>query len=261
MALVWIVGAALVFCVAVRVISLLNTSSSLEYILVPLAISLFFGGVVWSLRAATIGGVFLGVLVCFLLLVAPSGQHSLSSPGRYSALASLIAVFVTSFVATRFGRSRKESTGLAESRRGRQASQIVANLGAAALFVGMGYYAACIAALSEAAADTASSEIGQALGGPVRLLTSWRKVPSGTDGGISLRGTLAGVTSAAIVVAVGSVLHLTWRVAAITFFSAVAGLLFDSLLGATAERKGWVGNDLVNFSSTVFAALLALTLT
>ena len=32
------------------------------------------------------------------------------------------------------------------------------------------------AALAEAAADTVSSEMGQALGGTPRLITSWRKV-------------------------------------------------------------------------------------
>jgi uncharacterized membrane protein len=38
---------------------------------------------------------------------------------------------------------------------------------------------------------------------------------------------------------------------------ACAGLFFDSLLGATVERRGWLGNDLVNFCSTLFAALVA----
>ncbi len=36
------------------------------------------------------------------------------------------------------------------------------------------------------------------------------------------------------------------------------GLFFDSLLGATVERKGWLGNDLVNFASTAFSAGVAL---
>jgi uncharacterized membrane protein len=35
------------------------------------------------------------------------------------------------------------------------------------------------------------------------------------------------------------------------------GLFFDSLLGATVERRGWIGNDLVNFVSTLVAALIA----
>jgi uncharacterized membrane protein len=38
----------------------------------------------------------------------------------------------------------------------------------------------------------------------------------------------------------------------------IGGLFFDSLLGATVERKGWIGNDLVNFTSTAFAAALSL---
>ena len=35
-------------------------------------------------------------------------------------------------------------------------------------------------------------------------------------------------------------------------------MLFDSVLGATLERKGLLGNDGVNFISTVFAADAAL---
>ncbi len=37
----------------------------------------------------------------------------------------------------------------------------------------------------------------------------------------------------------------------------ICGLFFDSVLGATVERRGWMGNDLVNFTSTLFAAILA----
>ena len=38
---------------------------------------------------------------------------------------------------------------------------------------------------------------------------------------------------------------------------AVGGLFVDSLLGATAERRGWLNNDAVNFLSTVAAAVIA----
>jgi uncharacterized membrane protein len=40
-------------------------------------------------------------------------------------------------------------------------------------------------------------------------------------------------------------------------FAGICGLFFDSFLGATVERRGWIGNDLVNFASTLFAAALA----
>jgi uncharacterized membrane protein len=52
----------------------------------------------------------------------------------------------------------------------------------------------------------------------------------------------------------------TLRPLLVVFGAGCAGLFFDSVLGATVERKGWLGNDLVNFSSTVFAAGLAYAL-
>ena len=69
-------------------------------------------------------------------------------------------------------QAKKESRRLAERRSGRRASQIVANLGVAALCGSVGWYAGCIAALAEAAADTVSSEIGQAIGGQAWLITT-----------------------------------------------------------------------------------------
>jgi uncharacterized protein (TIGR00297 family) len=116
-----------------------------------------------------------------------------------------------------------------------------------------------LAALAEAAADTVSSEIGQILGGQPRMITTLRRVEPGTDGGISLIGTLVGVAAAAIIAAIGA-----WALgggAALFWISAaggVFGLFFDSLLGATLERRGWLNNDAVNFLSTASAAAFAL---
>jgi uncharacterized membrane protein len=38
----------------------------------------------------------------------------------------------------------------------------------------------------------------------------------------------------------------------------IFGLLFDSVLGATLERRGWLNNDAVNFLSSASAAAFAL---
>jgi len=37
------------------------------------------------------------------------------------------------------------------------------------------------------------------------------------------------------------------------------GSFADSYLGALLERRGWIGNDAVNFLSTTIAALIAIS--
>ena len=127
-------------------------------------------------------------------------------------------------------------------------------------FADVGFYLAAIAALAEATADTLSSEIGQAIAGPAILITSLRRVPPGTDGAISLAGTLAGLFGAAAVVLSGlprPFSPVTPVLFAALFAAAIAGLFFDSLLGAALERRGWIGNDYVNFLSTAFSRPLS----
>lgn len=118
---------------------------------------------------------------------------------------------------------------------------------------------AMMAAMAEATADTLSSEIGQVLGGVPRLITTGGAVPAGTDGAVSLVGTLAGCMGAAMVVAVGAaVTPLSRSGALIAGGAGVVGLWIDSLLGAIPERRGWLNNDAVNALSTAAAAALAV---
>jgi uncharacterized protein (TIGR00297 family) len=93
------------------------------------------------------------------------------------------------------------------------------------------------------------------------MITTLRTVAPGTDGAISFAGTLAGLVAAGIVSAIGTLalrgdLAMFW----ISCAGAVFGLLFDSLLGATLERRGWLNNDAVNFLSSAGAAAFALAL-
>jgi uncharacterized protein (TIGR00297 family) len=91
------------------------------------------------------------------------------------------------------------------------------------------------------------------------MITTLREAAPGTDGAISLAGTLAGVCAAAIVSGAGA---YALSGGALMFWisgaGAVFGLFFDSLLGATLERRGWLNNDAVNFLSTASAAAVAL---
>lgn len=226
-----------------------------------------FGLLAWRLRAATAPAAAMGAAIC-LLLAQPSSipgpAVSILGPAasttdllRAPGLHALLALFILTFLATRFGRARKERHGLAERRTGRRAAQVLANLGIAALFAASGHLLGALAALAEATADTIASEIGQALAGPTWLLTTGRRVATGTDGGLSLTGTLAGGTAAFLIAAVAGLTLHQLALDAIIFTAGVFGLAFDSLLGATIERRGWIGNDLVNLLSTLAAALCA----
>jgi uncharacterized protein (TIGR00297 family) len=284
-ALVWFVGSLLALFSFVQLKSLLllapqlrlEPSGQLWIWLSPWIVSLTFALLVWAVRAATFGGILFGSTLCLSLTLGT--RHS----GLWhSGLAPLVALFVLTFAATKAGRHRKMLFGLAEDRRGRNAAQVLANLGVAGLiaiagfvslldnaapFTGYLLYSApftailVTAALAQATADTVSSELGQAFGGTPFLFTTLRPVPPGTDGAISLLGTAAGIAGAILVALTGMwAMHLTLPQTAIALTSAIAGLFFDSLLGATLERRGWLGNDLVNFLSTAFAALTALAL-
>jgi len=156
--------------------------------------------------------------------------------------------------------ARETLLGLAERRHGRRAAQVLANLGAAALFAASGHLLGALAAMAEATADTVSSEIGQVVAGPTWLLTTGRRVPAGTDGGLSLSGTLAGCAAAIAVAAVACLTLHQLAAGVILVVAGCFGLAFDSLLGATVERRGWIGNDLVNLLSTLASALCAIEL-
>lgn len=228
-------------------------------------ISVGFAALVYLLRAATLGAALTGGIFTAALY--------LLTPGWHTALWPLLALFLLTFAATRFGRRRKETLGTAEERRGRHASQVAANLGVAAVagipisamhvfspvtFNARAAMAAMIAAMAEATADTVSSELGQVLGGEPILITTLRRVPTGTDGGISLAGTLSGCLAAGVVVLIGAmVLPLSYVEALIALAAGIAGLFVDSVLGAIPERRGWLNNDAVNALSTLAAALLA----
>jgi len=245
-----------------------------------LGISAIFGLIVWKMRAATAGGALTGALITASLMFSTT-KYPYEYSWLHGGLMPLLTVFLLTWAATKIGRTKKERLGTAESRRGRNAAQVAANLGVAALasfpfqsitpdknlanLLGGVTAFAAMAALAEAAADTVSSEIGQVFGGDPRLITTLRSVEPGTDGGITFAGTSFGVLAAVLVSVIalgasrGDFGHsFFWMLALIVAMAATFGLLFDSVLGATLERKRWLNNDAVNFLSTASAAAFAM---
>ena len=242
-----------------------------------LSLSVLLGLVAFKVRSATAAAALAGAAITASLMYGTASFPYL--PWR-TGLTPVLVLLVMTSLATQAGRKRKERLGTAESKRGRAASQVAANLGVAALVsnqfvqswvIDSGWVHARIpltpffvlglAALAEAAADTVSSELGQVLSGHPRMITTLRRVEPGKDGAISLGGTLAGMGAAGLVAAIGAwATHGGWLTLEVSWTAGVFGLFFDSLLGATLERRRWMNNDAVNFLSTASAAGFALGL-
>jgi uncharacterized protein (TIGR00297 family) len=228
--------------------------SLLPAIALPFALALL----AWTLRAVTAAAALTGGFLALVLYLA-------AGP---TALLPVLAVFVLTYFSTRIGHRKKTRLGTAEPRQGRGPAQILANVSVSAIcatpliFVDHPRYillAGLSAALAEAAGDTVSSELGQALGGTPRLITTLRRVPTGSDGAITLPGTVFAFLAAAFIClacqSAGLLLPDTyWTV----LMAAFLGTLLDSLLGATLERPGRLGNNSVNFASSAFSAALAI---
>lgn len=170
----------------------------------------------------------------------------------------------------------------------RSARQVLANGGVAALAALLGSWPGAAGAIAAAAADTWATEIGAFSSIPPRLVTSWRRVTRGTSGGITLLGTLGACGGAALIA--GLAVWLAPRAEgvapgfALLTFAGLAGMVADSVLGATLQGKyecpacdarfergntvchepvrltsgrQWLDNDAVNFAATVVGAVVA----
>lgn len=177
----------------------------------------------------------------------------------WRGLILLLAFFVSSSLLT--AAAKKTAAGKSAAKGGeknggegrRNARQVIANGGIAAVAALAGNWAWFAGALAAANADTWATEIGSHSPTPPRLITNWTIVPAGTDGGMTLLGTAGGIAGAGLV---GALSSLFGQDAALALIGAgTAGMLMDSLLGATGQRTvRWIDNDVVNLAATLTGA-------
>jgi uncharacterized protein (TIGR00297 family) len=195
-------------------------------------------------------------------------------------LAVMIAFFVIGTLATKLGYRVKAARGIAQEKGGARGWRNAwANGGVPAFLallagawsapmggiVSPGGYPALLltvayaASVATAAADTCSSEIGKAYGQRTFLITTLKPVAPGTEGAVSLEGTLGGLFGAALVAATGWATGLLplWPIVTLVALAGLLGSLAESVIGTVAERRGWLDNDLLNALNTGIGAAVA----
>ena len=182
----------------------------------------------------------------------------------------LFTFFVLGTACTKLGYARKAALGIAQEKGGRRsAKHALANTTAGLAFAFLavatgrpeGFLLALVAAFATKASDTVASEIGQAYGKRHFLVTTLERVKAGTDGAVSLEGTLAGIAGSLVV---GAVAWATGLIdgpgVGIVAVAAFVGTTLESFLGATFEKVKLIDNEIVNFTNTVVGGLVALAL-
>ena len=235
-----------------------------------LGLCALLGLAAWAVRSLSVSG----AIAATLLGSVAAGF------GGWGAFLMLCAFFVLGTTATKAGRRVKERRGIAEERGGRRAAgNVLANGGLAAccaLLVLPGPATdlaplaglALVAALATAAFDTVSSEIGKAFGRTTFLPASGRSVAPGTEGAVSLEGTVAGCLAGALLGAAALPTGLLpavqgWPgavgVVLVVASAAFVGSGFESVVGELAGRRGHViHNDVLNFTNTLVGGLSAV---
>lgn len=217
----------------------------------------------YALRSVDVSGVVHGVVLGTVTWVFGGG----------AAFVILLLFFVLGTGATKVGYRTKAREGTAQAKGGRRGARHAwANGGAPMLFALLYgttgaadlaplFALAFVAALATASSDTLASEIGQAFGRRTYLVTTFRPVPRGTDGAVSLEGTLAGIAGSLVVGGVAHALGIidAWGVLW-TVIAAFAGTTLESVLGAWLERANKIDNEAQNFLNTLVGGLVALGL-
>ena len=216
-----------------------------------------------------LGGAVLSFVICFVI----------GTLAHWSWFILLLIFVAGSYLATLLGFRYKIYIGVQEGTKGMRSETNVISNGSIPSLVAIMYFFEIInveeaiigftTSLAVAAADTIASEIG-VLGGEAVLITSpSKRVPPGTNGGITVIGTVSALLASICMTFISLIV-----IFAVDFgkFSEVFGMIFviipvilgfvgcqiDSVLGATLENRGIIGKGGVNFVSIGISTVLSI---
>lgn len=186
--------------------------------------------------------------------------------------------FLVGSAVTRIGMAQKEAAGIAEKRDGARGPEnvwgsaftaTICAIGVAAIKLGwldsgweslflLGY----VASLATKLSDTTASEVGKAYGKSTFLITTLKPVARGTEGAISLEGTVAGIVGGVLISLVAySLGMITFTGIIICTIAAFVATNIESIIGATLQSDlDWLSNELVNVINTIIGAVVAVSL-
>ncbi len=240
-------------------LSLSTTTQTAGWWGLALLINLIVAGLAWWAGMVSTSGALGGTLIGTAVLAMGLDLYIL-----------LIVFFVLGSLATRIGYYEKDTLGIAQEEEGRRGAKhaiancILALLAAVLIGATDGldlllsiFYCA---ALATALADTTSSELGQVYGRSPFLASTFRLVPPGTVGAISIEGTLCGM-GACLLFAL-----ISFCLTTIPFHSIPAvviggwiGFYAESYISAYWTEEGEeVDNEWMNFLNTLIGGSMAV---
>lgn len=192
----------------------------------------------------------------------------------------VMVYFLVGSAVTRIGMAEKEAAGIAEKRSGARGPENVwgsaftatlCALGVLGITVITGSAASpwipllllgYVASFATKLSDTTASEVGKAFGKRTFLITTLKPVPRGTEGAVSVEGTVAGIGASVAIALLGwSIQLVDLRGAVICVIAAFVATNVESVIGATLQTSlDWLSNELVNVINTLIGAGVAIAL-
>ncbi|KAI0491549.1 hypothetical protein KFK09_025809 [Dendrobium nobile] len=183
--------------------------------------------------------------------------------------------FVVGTAVTKLKIAQKEALGVAEKRMGRRGpGSVIGSSAAGCACALLSIYSvggsafseiwrlAFVASFCTKLSDTVSSEIGKAYGKTAYLLTTFKVVPRGTEGAVSVEGTIAGILSSVLLSTVSYFMgEVSAPQAAICVLASQIANIGESFIGAAFQEKDgfqWLNNDVVNVLNISIGSILAV---
>jgi len=239
----------------------LNYQVDVLLVVIAVFVGFTFGYFAFRAKTADLSGLFSAALVGTILLVfaAPMGTQW---------FLIMLSFFILGSIATKYKFEYKKRIGVEQGKGGARgyrnvfANGIIA-AAAAVLFgvfqmpVFIVLYVGCVAT---AAADTLASEIG-VTGGIPYLITTFRKVPVGTNGGITIKGEFVALMGSVTISLIALLLNvITPEMMVLCSIAGFIGTNIDSLIGATLENRGFLGNAGTNLLATMGGGVFGVVL-